>query len=170
MQYLYHFASRDMRGATLYPLNRLKDIHPDIYEREAAKYKGREQVMETQVPLLNCLWNDVLFLSAVHPSELRRVAQEAGVPARFKMSAFRFELPVFDRSRLLVRFCRRRERPRYEMFDPTHFDAYRMFAKDSLEYYRERLAAGERPMLPAYVPHVLYKGTLDITGVPIVEE
>lgn len=169
MRRLYHFVSRHMRGTTLYPLNQLKDIHPDVYQREAAKYIGREHVMETRVPTLGCLWNDVLFLSAVHPSELLRVAREAGVPVSWNMRAFCFKLSAFDTSKLLVRFHRRRERPRYEPFDPDKFSDYLNFATDSLEYYRERLAVGERPMLPAYVPHILYKSTLEITGVPIVQ-
>ncbi len=166
---LYHFASRDMRGTTLYPLNELRDIYPDVYEREAAKYKGREHVMEFRIPMLDCLWNDVLFLSAVHPSELLTVAREAGVSVSWKLRAYRFELDSLDQDKLLVRFHRRRERPRFERFDPANFDEYRIFAEDSLEYYRERLAVGERPMLPAYVPHILYKGKLEIIGSSIVE-
>ena len=49
------------------PLNEMKECLPEIYALEAAKYQGREQVMEQNVPHLECLWNDVVFFSPLDP-------------------------------------------------------------------------------------------------------
>lgn len=169
MRYLYHFASSGMRGSVLYPLNQLKNVYPDIYEREAAKYKGREHVMGFQIPTLDCLWNDVLFLMVVHPSDILRVASEVGLEVPWRMRMYRFDLANFDQSRLAVRMHRRGRRPTHEIFDPAKLAEYEDFEEDSRAYYRESMAKGERPMLPGHIPHIMYRGTLDITGVPIIE-
>ena len=60
-----------MEGETLYPLNKLKDVYSNIYEEARSKYKGREAVMRHKIPYLNCLWNDVLHLTVVHPQKLK---------------------------------------------------------------------------------------------------
>ena len=60
MPFVYHIRSADFRGTTLYPLNRLRDRYPDVYEAQRAKYRGREWLLEARVPLLDVLWNDVI--------------------------------------------------------------------------------------------------------------
>lgn len=166
--FLYHFVPR-MQGTTLYPLNQLKDIHPDVYEREVKKYEGREKLLGRHVPTLNCLWNDVLFLMAVHPSEIKRVIESVGLPAYRRLRMFQFDLGAFDQKRLAAWTHRKGRHPQHSPFDPSKYDEYRDFEKDSAEYYKEAIAQGKRPMLPAHIPHILYKGALDISGVTIVE-
>jgi hypothetical protein len=56
-----------MVGDVLYPLNELAQDFPDIYAQYTEKYKGRESLMEKTIPLLNCLWNDVIHLSPINP-------------------------------------------------------------------------------------------------------
>ena len=68
MNYLYHRVPDNFQGTTLYPLNDLKDILPDIYTRHISKYEGRAHIVERHIPIFDdCLWNDVVFLSAVEP-------------------------------------------------------------------------------------------------------
>ena len=45
----------------------MKDQHPAVYEEHVKKYKGRERLLRREIPLLNCLWNDVLHISPIHP-------------------------------------------------------------------------------------------------------
>jgi hypothetical protein len=66
-QFLYHFRPKDMVGNILFPLNRLKDAHPDLYLNQIKKYENRSWILNKQIPSLNCLWNDVLHLSPVNP-------------------------------------------------------------------------------------------------------
>ncbi|MBI2087070.1 MAG: hypothetical protein HYT69_02770 [Candidatus Zambryskibacteria bacterium] len=67
MEYLYHQIPKNMFGTLLYPLNVLKETHPEIYAEHAKKYVGREQLLTATVPPLNCLWNDVLHFTAIAP-------------------------------------------------------------------------------------------------------
>ncbi len=76
--YLYHWVPDDMIGDTLYPLNILKHTHPDLYTKKVSKYIGREKVMDQIIPILDCLWNDVLHFTAVHPKDVKDALIKAG--------------------------------------------------------------------------------------------
>ncbi len=67
MIYLYHSVPKNLQGNILYPLNTLKEKHPEIYEQQVSKYVGREHMTQQRIPILDCLWNDVLHFSAVNP-------------------------------------------------------------------------------------------------------
>jgi hypothetical protein len=43
----------DQIGTTLYPLNQLRDVQPELYKTKASKYDGREHIMERQIPILH---------------------------------------------------------------------------------------------------------------------
>src|SRR5687767_13236025 len=79
MTKIYHRRPDDLFGQTLYPLNRLKDVAPEQYARQRAKYEGREALCDFRVPHLNCLWNDVLHFSPVHPAKLRELCVAVGL-------------------------------------------------------------------------------------------
>jgi hypothetical protein len=70
-QFVYHFKPKNMVGDLLIPLNQLRDKHPMTYAEHVTKYKGREKLLEKTIPLLNCLWNDVLHISPIHPQIVR---------------------------------------------------------------------------------------------------
>jgi hypothetical protein len=80
MSYLYHLCVQDFRGSTLYPLNALSKIYPDLYEREKAKFTGRESVLEYIVPFLEVAWADTVNLSALDPRLLVAERRRLGVP------------------------------------------------------------------------------------------
>ncbi|UPT74966.1 MAG: HAMP domain-containing histidine kinase [Elusimicrobiota bacterium] len=60
---LYHYVPDELVGETLYPLTRLADLHPRVAAEHALKYSGREHLMQVRLPILDCLWNDVLHLA-----------------------------------------------------------------------------------------------------------
>ena len=78
MHYLYHRVPENMRGTTLYPLNQLRDAHPDVYAEAIKKYENRERVMRQVVIPFGCAWNDVLHFSPVHPSFAKSELQKYG--------------------------------------------------------------------------------------------
>src|SRR4051812_37580591 len=91
INYIYHKIPKDMHGNVLFPLNVLKEIHPDLFQKEALKYVGREYIMEQKIPFLNCLWNDVLHFSAVNPSVLKNNLIEAGRTEPFNAEFFQID-------------------------------------------------------------------------------
>ncbi len=163
-----------MVGTVLYPLNELEDVDPETWRQEREKYAGREQVLEKRVPPLNCLWNDVLHLSAVHPADIIAALGDVGLePLRRRF----FEIDPFDldADRTVV-FVNRRasaadalDGSQWMPFQSAALTELSTFNEASRRYYRECAQGGRRPLLWGYLPHVLYRGSLDIRTLRIIE-
>ncbi|MHB1316754.1 MAG: hypothetical protein ACYCZW_02760 [Minisyncoccota bacterium] len=172
MEYLYHHIPKNMSGTILYPLNVLKDTHPDIYTEQFKKYIGRERILGAKIPPLDCLWNDVLHFTAVEPEIMRKNLEKAGFI--FKPSSY-FKVPVeMLQGKNTVAFTNPEGKPtlvpllNYETFDINHMSLYREIPGATLEYYKERKLAGEKPMIYQFVPHILYKGSIDTKGLAVI--
>lgn len=53
-------------------------------------------------------------------------------------------------------------------FNPDDVAKYSSMPQASKDYYRETISLGKRPLLFHRIPHILYKGKLDISGLEIV--
>ena len=172
-----------MRGHVLYPLNRLRALHPDVYEREARKYDGREMLLELWIPVLELRWNDAIHLSPIHPARLAAACLAMGVASQAWEREF-FEIPV-DRvdARRAVWFgsgALPAGAPRpsdgtvslpvteVTPFDPDRYEEPAEPPGGYVEYLRrcrdERRLA--RPF--AHVPHVLVAAPVDVSGLRLV--
>lgn len=158
-----------MRGETLYPLNALRTVHPDLYDDQKRKYVGREELLDLRIPVLGVLWNDALHLAPIHPSPLAAAWRAAGLESPAWEREF-FEIPVeridasravwFGRGALPLDDVVPFEPNRYRELTqpPPTYDAY-------LREYRER---GRRPRPFAYLPHVLVAAPIDVAGLRLV--
>ena len=183
MPYLYHGRPPDMRGDTLYPLNQLAAIHPDLYEHQKRKYVGREAVLEFRIPLLDVLWNDALHLSPIHPRRLAVAWRSAGLWSEIWEREF-FEVPVdriaglpsvwFASEALWVNNSPHEEVPlspplsEFSRFEPA---AYEQLAEPSPAYHdylRRQKERGRRPLQFPKIPHVLVAGPIDVAGLTLV--
>jgi hypothetical protein len=77
--FVYHLCAEDFRGPTIYPLHRLRDEHPDIYELERPKWAGRESVLNFVVPHLGVPWGDTVNLAALDPLHLVAARRRLGL-------------------------------------------------------------------------------------------
>ena len=165
MEYLYHHVPNDMVGTVLYPLNQLKNIYPEQYDKKVKKYEGREQLLETEIPTLHCLWNDVIHLTAVPPEKLREKLALAGI-VRPPTSWFKIPVSkiVGDDSTAFIYRLDKNLDPQlkdYESFNPERMNIYATVPKETLEYYKEMNEQGKNPLLFNFIPHILYKGTIE---------
>lgn len=163
---LYHRAARDVRGDTLYPLNELRERHPEVYAREAAKYVGREALRRERVAPLDCEWGDVLFFSPVPPGPLLeavRAGGRAAPPIRF----WTVSAAQLDPARACIHFAR--PWPDGVYTPPTAQDyapwtpevLAQVCAPPPATLTRLGQLAPDAPLiLWLDVPHVLYRGTL----------
>lgn len=55
MAFLYHGVPDDMEDSELIPLTEIFTRRPDVHTRYLEKYKGREEVLERRITLLDCL-------------------------------------------------------------------------------------------------------------------
>lgn len=168
---VYHIVPPNQQGTQIYPLNALKDSLPDIYVEQVKKYRGRAELLERNIPYLNCKWNDVLHFTPVNPRKLRAAIIKAG----FKwtsMSWYEIDPEQLDmnESNTAIYLSPFREKGDFvaqdEDFIPFTLEALVMLdsiPKAATEYFNHAKANNERPLLFNCVPHVLYHGTLDTT-------
>jgi hypothetical protein len=105
-----------MFGDILYPLNTLREINKDTYEFYTSRYKGRETLLEQKIPVLNCLWNDVLHCSPIDLRLIYKALIKAGhhkvkvknieffkIPIELlkdiKFVKYKFDKEIFDREK-----------------------------------------------------------------------
>jgi hypothetical protein len=174
MSYLYHRIPEKLEGTVLYPLNALKEIYPDIYKKEAQKYIGREQITQQRIPALDCLWNDVLHFTAVHPQEVKQALIEAGRTKDFTMSYYQIDPHMLDPKLSIVYLYahtnkdKSKEPENFEPYNSDDIGKFSIMPQATKDYYKQQIAKGERALLYVRVPHILYKGSLDVSNCPII--
>ena len=157
-----------MQGEILYPGNQLKDAYPEQYERSVARYQGRETVREQHVPMLGCLWNDVLYFSPVHPEQVRDALAELG--KEFSAEYFVIDPESIPSEDAVIYMFKYGERERkydpdnWEPYNPARIDGLSSLPDQTKVYFKRALDEGIRPLLWIRVPHIMYKGTLDTSG------
>jgi hypothetical protein len=174
-EFIYHRVEPKLKGTILYPLNQLKDIYPDMYAEHVKKYEGREHLLETQIPILNCLWNDVLHFTAVSPHKLLNNLRKGGLKDTTIVWNKWFKIPIelIDKDKTIVCLYRRDinvipDARDFSTFDPTKMEEYRNVPPETIEYYKEQFGLGRRPLTFHRVPHILYKGTIETKGLEII--
>ncbi len=179
--YVYHRKPSKFVGHILYPLNQLKSDFPDIYAHEADKYKGREMLLEMSIPILNCLWNDVLHFTPVHPAEVFKYLHQAGgvsdpdiwkkrewLKVDVHKMGFTAHNTVIYKNQQKGYFGEPFPASDFTPFDATLLATYRNLPQATKVYYRQQKEAGKRPLMYVAVPHILHLGTLDIREVELI--
>lgn len=162
-----------MQGETLHPGNQLKDVYPEQYDRSVEKYQGREQVQEQRVPMLGCLWNDVLHFTPVHPEQVRDALAELG--REFSGKYFVVDpglIPPEDAVIYMFKYGEREKKyqpDNWEPYDPKRIDELSSLPDETKAYFKEALDEGTNPLLWIRVPHIMYRGTLDTSGLERIE-
>jgi len=163
--FVYHRVPGNLVGGALYPLNHLARVHPEAAELHRAKYAGREAVTQARIPPLECLWNDVLMFSPIHPALLLEALRDSGriVPTQrwYEVDASLLEP---ERTTLFAGPLERTDTfssDDYLDFTPENLQAHCTASERTLERLRQALP-GARVMMFADVPHVFYRGTLEV--------
>lgn len=169
--YLYHIFKIDLKGNILYPLNQLKQVYPDVYKRQAAKYEGREHLMKQKIPILNCLWNDVVHLSPVHPSQIKSALEDAGCKYR-KRKYWCIDAHSLKKSDTVIYLYESDKdyaEKEYIRYDPADISRYSQLPQATKDYYKKCADEEREPLLFHRVPHILYKGTIKVTMLKTIE-
>ena len=165
---LYRAAIRDLRGDAVLPLYQLREQHPDLYEREAAKYAYRPHTMDNPVYPLGCRWSDVVFLSPVHPEPIFTALQESGRVKRSTLNYWTVDAELLDPARTCILL--KRHDPQFRAQPPEDFIPYSpqtvatLTTPSERALHRLRNLNATEPLLPwADIPHILHRGALPIT-------
>jgi hypothetical protein len=183
--YVYHRVPPSLRGTVLYPLNQLAGVYPDLFHELRKNYATREDIAALRIPPLgNCLWNDVLHFSPVHPQRLKAALAEAGheLPSGWRRF-FQVDARLLGKDETVIYAMQRAYYTgQFEIeaaseqigqeclpFDAAALSRFTEVPEATRALYA-RSSAGSFPLF-LFVPHVLYKGRLDVTqgGVSIIE-
>lgn len=165
---LYRAAIRDLRGDAILPLYQLREQHPDLYEREAAKYAYRPHTMDNPVYPLGCRWSDVVFLSPVHPEPIFTALQESGRVKRSTLNYWTIDAELLDPARTCILLKRHdpqfRAQPAEDYLPYSPQTVATLTTPSERALNRLRNLNATEPLLPwADIPHVLHRGALPIT-------
>lgn len=168
MSDIYHLKRRRLYGDYLRPLNELEQLAPEIHAARAKKYRGREGLRERRIPFLDCLWNDVLFFSPVHPRHIRDGFIAAGKtwPGLEWFAADTVALNFTPENTVLFRPSMTREKGDFRIdksdfqpFQPEMLPSLRGMRPETLAYYKEA-AAGDPIFAWHGLPHILHRGRI----------
>ena len=184
--YLYHMCAPDFRGTTLLPLDGLRDAYPDLYEREIAKYTGREAVLKFVVPGLGVTWGEAVNLSALNPALLVEERRRLGVPFSNLLTRRILRIPL-DRiaHQKCVAYCATvhwantapndstaPQVPPLTDFAPFDVPSHREPASvppKHTEYLLRQQLRSEYALGFAFVPHVLVAAPIDISRLQLLQ-
>lgn len=171
---LYHRIPDKLVGDELYPLNNMKDRFPGVYKAAVVKYKGRESVMNQVIPFFNCLWNDVLFLSPVHPQAVNGLRRKYGITSPLRRW-FVIDSASLDQEQLVLF----RHRPEWFLQKEPTKEEYVRFSEvpneervslskltEAAEWAVKKF--GKDALYFSCIPHILYHGSINITDLPVI--
>jgi len=100
-QFLYHIKNKKFVGTWILPLNKMPTManfeseYKTTYETQRSKYDGREWLLDITIPTLDgCLWNDVIFMSPIHPNYIYSEYKSLGLPVDDFESFDFFKIPA----------------------------------------------------------------------------
>ena len=154
-----------MQGSILFPLNELKEIFPDVFAKAMKKYSWREKLLDQHIAPLDCLWNDVIHLSPVHPAKLKHAMQKAGRPMNFDWKFYEIDASLLDPTKTVVYIGSPSDMIETDFFafDPNDLEKYSTVPEATKVYYKRIADRGERPLTFHLIPHILFRGSIDIS-------
>jgi len=180
MPYVYHLVAPDFRGHELLPINTLRGVYPDFYERERVKYEQRESVLTYRVPYLDVPWGDTVNLAALDPAHLVAARRDLGVPvsrllersvARIPIERLAGRPAVIYNSRThWINSAPGEDVPltppeeEFEPFDPETYSELTEVPPLHLDYLAQQRDRGRRALAFVFVRHVLVAGPVDISS------
>lgn len=171
MTYLYHGIPEDMRGDSLLPLSKMLSIDPELSIKYLKKYDGREELLERTIPLLDRLWNDVVQLLPLHPKKLFELQRDLGLVEQLPdYRYFQIETTLLDPSKTVVFFktAPGNENVTVKWLTDVNLDDLQDIPPATAEYYRSMVGTDEPVFNYQFVPHIVYRGTVDVSDAKVI--
>lgn len=178
-QYVYHWRENNFKGNWIIPLNMMPNMegYSEIYNNAIAKYKGREELLKRVIPTLRCLWNDVIFLSPLHPHKQYKEYKKIGFASRH-LQFFKIPIEILEEGKR-VTVWKWLSYKKYPPTDPIHeaidsycgidFSHYQELddlPHDTKEFYMMSFNPMNPAAFPRYtfyrIPHILCQDPINI--------
>lgn len=171
MNYIYYNVPEPMIGTKLIPLNDMDKSMDETRLKNLQKYKGREEILERQVPLLNCAWNDVLQFVPLDPKKVFELQVEMGfIPEIPHYTFYKIDVSTLDPDKTAVFFktAPGEQNITVKCLRDVDFASLQDIPEATINYYKSIVDTGDLPFNYQFIPHILYKDALDISGTEIV--
>jgi hypothetical protein len=177
MAYIYHMRPPDMVGNILYPLNRLRDMHPEIYARQIAKYDdhpARKLLPTKVVPKLNCLWNDVVQCAPIHPHYIYRALNERNITVNPATQFFQIPVERLVNVRVVIFYDSFNDLSEplkdewVQLFEAATYRELTELPAETLKWYDRLAEMGVKRALFAGIPHIFVQGEISVAGLELV--
>lgn len=160
-----------MKGDSLIPLNEMMSVDPELRAKYLEKYKGREEILERKIPLLDCLWNDVVQLLPLHPKKLFELQQQLGIVEEIPdYRYYQIDVSQLDPNKTVVYFktAPGEENVTVKWLADVNLDNLQDIPLATVEYYKSMARTGEPVFNYQFVPHVVYRGTIDVSSTQVI--
>jgi len=164
--FFYHGVPDDLEGDELIPLTEIFKKRPDLHAKYLEKYKGREEILQRRIPLLDCGWNDVVQLLPLHPRQLFELQQRLGLIEELpEYHYFEIDPASLDPNRTVVYFktAPGDENVTVQWLNDVDMSSLQQIPQATEDYYRSMVGTGEPVFNYQFVPHVVCRGSVDIT-------
>ena len=171
MSYFYHGVPEPLTGTVLMPLSKLKSTYPELFNQHVAKYEGREEILERRIELLNCLWNDVIQMLPLHPQTVFNKQKQMGlIPSVPAYKFYKIDFDSLDLDKVVVFFktAPGEKHTEVKWLKDVNLATIQHIPPATIAYYQTLIGSGELPFNYQFIPHFVYKGTLDISHMPII--
>lgn len=171
MPYIYHGIPEDMKGSELIPLSKMLEVDPVLRAQYLEKYKGREEILERRIPLLNCLWDDVVQFLPLHPRKLFELQKQLGLITKIPdYNYYEINIEKLDPAKTVVFFktAPGEEHVTVKWLKDVSLDELQDIPEATKEYYESMVGTGEPVFNYQFVPHILHKGTVDISSAQVM--
>lgn len=160
-----------MKGHELIPLNKMFETDHELHQKYLEKYKGREEILKRKIPLLNCLWNDVVQLLPMHPKKIFECQKELDlIDSLPDYSYFEIDLDLLDPNKAVVYFktAPGEENVTVKWLNDVDLNNLQEIPLATIDYYKSMVGKNEPVFNYQFVPHVIYMGTIDVLGSPLI--
>lgn len=171
MNYVYHGVPETMFGNELVPLNAMRGDMEDIAKLHRQKYDGRESVMQRRIPLLNCLWNDVVQFLPVDPEKVFSLQVALGLLREIPHYRFyKIDISTIALDNTVVYFkdTPGEDSAHVKWLQDVDFSDLQTIPPATERYYRTLLGKDELPFNFQFIPHVLHQGNVDISQATVI--
>ena len=171
MTYFYHGIPEEMKGNSLIPLNEMMSVDPELRAKYLEKYKGREEILERKIPLLDCLWNDVVQLLPLHPRQLFELQKELGLITEIPdYKYYQIDTSTLNPSQTVVYFktAPGEENVTVKWLEDVNLEELQGIPQATRKYYESMVGTGEPVFNYQFVPHVVYRGTVDVSSAQVI--
>ena len=169
--YFYHGIPEDMKGSELIPLNKMLEVDPNLRAKYLEKYTGREEILDRKIPLLDCLWNDVVQLLPLHPRQLFELQKELGlIPEIPDYKYYQIDTSTLDPSQTVVYFktAPGEENVTVKWLEDVNLEELQGIPEATRKYYESMVDTGEPVFNYQFVPHVVYRGAIDVSSAQMI--